>query len=69
MIAGLFTTYEQGKVDAFIKNNLAGLPYYNDRTKVIDIETAFFQLDDDNEYKPTLFYHGKTANFRPDGLL
>ena len=65
----LFGKIEHGKLDAFYKNNLAGLPYYSDKARVVDLETAFFALDDDNNYKPTLFYHGKTANFRPDGLL
>ncbi len=48
---------------------MTGLPYYKDYEKVIDLRTAFFHLDDDNDYKPTLFYPGKIVNFQPDGVL
>ena len=75
MVAGHVALYaicrkfQDSKVNSFIRSNLAGLPYYSDSNKVIDLRTAFFHLDEDQDYNPSLFYPGKAINFQPDGVL
>lgn len=69
VIQGSFRYYEDMKVFDFIRQNLKGLPYYEDRKRVIDLRTAFFFLDEEKNFTPSLFHPGKMANFQPDGLL
>lgn len=64
-----FNKFRERKLDAFYRRNLAGLPYYEDPEKAIDIRTAFFHLDEDQDYKPSLFYPGKVIECKPDGVL
>ena len=57
-------------LDNFLIENSKGVPYYNEKKNLIDLNRTYFFLDDDNDFKPSLWYHGRVNGFsKPDGLL
>lgn len=60
---------EQRNIADFYKRHIPGLPYYTEVHNVIDINTAFFFPDEEQDYKPSLFYPGRSVHIRPDGVL
>lgn len=62
--------YYKKKVDKYLGENCEGVPFYNEKKNLIDLNRTYFFLDDDNDFKPSLWYHGRVNGFsKPDGLL
>ena len=65
-----FERYYKRKLHEFLGENSKGVPFFNEKKNLVDLNTTYFFLDDDNNFKPSLWYHGRVNNFvKPDGLL
>ncbi len=68
--AAFFNRQYKRNLNNFLVENSAGVPFFNDKKNLIDLNKTYFFLDDDNNYKPSLWYHGRVNGFvKPDGLL
>ena len=67
--ATVFGKFENRRITEFYKQHAAGLPYYAKVENVVDLNTAFFFPDEEQDHKPSLFYPGRSINIRPDGVL
>ena len=55
----LINSNAHSKMQAFFSENAKGLPYFEDPTKLVNLNTIYFFLDDDQGFKPSMFHHGK----------
>jgi hypothetical protein len=40
---------------------MVGMPVFENKRDVPELDKSFFFLDDDNQYEPSLMHHGITA--------
>ena len=51
--------YGQSQLQTFYEKNSAGIPYFEDYKQLVNLEKTFFFLDDDKNFQPSLFHHGR----------
>lgn len=65
---GVTSLWRSNERDAFISSKLSGMPYFEDKRSLINLDNAFFFLDDNRGFVPSLLHHGlfvKKAFYSP----
>ena len=46
------------QLQGYLATKLSGLPYFTAKESLINIDTAFFFLDEHKDFRPSLLHHG-----------
>ena len=55
----LINKYISSDLQNFFVGKSAGIPFFKDASKIVNLEKTFFFLDDDNNFNPSMFHHGR----------